>query len=113
MGNWEEQGLDGDETLTKMLNLLCDDYHNVAMGDHASSGATSDPSFWLIHGTVERWLQLIRLNDYFDNEDWETPVFDSNIHPYSDSCEGHHRQTHWSSELSMETISQTASITTI
>jgi hypothetical protein len=89
--NWEEQGLDGDETLTKMLNLLCDDYHNVAMGDHASSGATSDPSFWLIHGTVERWLQLIRLNDYFDNEDWETPVFDSNIHPYSDSCEGHHK----------------------
>jgi hypothetical protein len=90
MTNWEASGLDGEETLTKMLGLLCDDYHNVVMGDHASSGSTSDPSFWLIHGTVERWLQLIRMNDYFEREDWDTPVFDSNIHPFTTSCEGHH-----------------------
>ena len=82
MKSFEEQGLDGEETLKKMLNLLCDDYHNVVMGDHASSGSTSDPSFWLIHGSVERWLQLIRLNDYFEREDWDMPVFDSNILPF-------------------------------
>ena len=90
MKSFEEQGLDGEETLKKMLNLLCDDYHNVVMGDHASSGSTSDPSFWLIHGSVERWLQLIRLNDYFEREDWDMPVFDSNIHPFTDTCQGHH-----------------------
>ena len=81
----------GNETLFQMLELMCD-YHGVTMGDHASSGATSDPSFWVIHGTVERWLQLIRMQDGFtDGEDWGRPVFDSNIHPFTESCSGHHQ----------------------
>lgn len=89
MTSWSNQGLDADETLRKMLDLLCNEYHNVVMGDHASSGSTSDPSFWLIHGTVERWLQLIRIYDYFEREDWDTPVFTSNFHPMSTTCSGH------------------------
>jgi len=75
-----------------MVSLMCS-YRadgGVHMGDHASSGAASDPSFWIIHGAVERWLQLIRLQDRFTNEDWSVPVFQSNIHPFSDDCSGHH-----------------------
>jgi hypothetical protein len=80
----------GNKTMHQMFELMCS-YHGVAMGDHASSGATSDPSFWVIHGTVERWLQLIRMQDGFTTEDWSVPVFTSNIHPYQDSCSGHHQ----------------------
>lgn len=84
-------GQSGNETMTQMLELMCD-YHGVVMGDHASSGATSDPSFWVIHGTVERWLQLIRMQDGFTlGEDWGRAVFDSNIHPYTDTCTGHYQ----------------------
>lgn len=62
------------------------------MGDHASSAATSDPSFWSIHPTVERWLQLLRLEDWFTSESWSPELFLSNVHPNldSDHCVGHH-----------------------
>jgi hypothetical protein len=61
----------------------------LVMGDHASAGAAVDPSFWVIHGTVERWLQVVRLGKRFSSEDWKTPVFASNVHPFQDSCSGH------------------------
>ena len=95
---WSSQGMDGDATLEKMLDLMCGfgksgdgnkGSGGISMGDHASSGAASDPSFWILHGAVERWLALMRMQDRFESEDWDTPVFDSNVHPYLESCVGH------------------------
>ena len=31
MTSWSNQGLDADETLRKMLDLLCNEYHNVVI----------------------------------------------------------------------------------
>jgi hypothetical protein len=90
MKEWEEWGLDGKDTLEKMLNLLCDDYHNIVHGDHASSASASDPSFWFIHGPIERWLQAMLMNDYFTDESWVPAVFTNNIHPFTETCFGHH-----------------------
>jgi hypothetical protein len=50
----------------------------------------SDPSFWVIHGTVERMLQLMRIESRFTSEEWTNEVFDSNIHPYTTTCSGHY-----------------------
>ena len=99
---WASQGVtpvggdgtvDGNATLYSMLELMCgySEDGGVVMGDHASSGAASDPSFWLLHGAVERWLQLMRMQDRFSSEDWSTPVFTSNVHPFTDTCSGHHQ----------------------
>ena len=46
-----------DETLTKVLRVLEDP--GVA-GDMFSSAASYDPSFWVVHGTLERILSLKR-----------------------------------------------------
>jgi len=77
-------------TVYKLLKMMCE--MGPVMGDHASSGAASDPSFWVIHGTVERWLDLLIIEDRFEEQMWHTPentVFDSNIHPFTAGCRGH------------------------
>jgi hypothetical protein len=90
---WNDaNGEGGDGMLKSMLDLMCNVFPEdggVVMGDHASSAASSDPSFWVIHGTVERWLQLMRIQSRFTSESWDTEVFDSNVHPDSDTCAGH------------------------
>ena len=90
LDEYESLGLREKETLVKMLDLLCDDYHNLAAGDHASSASASDPSFFFIHGPMERWLQMILIHDYFTDESWARAVFRDNVHPFSTSCYGHH-----------------------
>merc|ERR1719230_682914 len=77
----------GESGTMELLELMCSE--NPAQGDHATAGSGNDPSFWPVHGTVERWLQLMRLEDRFTSEDWDTPVFNSNIHPTVETCEGH------------------------
>jgi hypothetical protein len=56
-----------NETLFNLLDLMCEYKRDggVVMGDHASSGAASDPSFWILHGAVERWMQLVRMQVCF------------------------------------------------
>jgi hypothetical protein len=46
----------GNESAFGLLELLCTS--NVMLGDHASSASGADPSFWALHGTVERYLQV-------------------------------------------------------
>lgn len=84
--------VDGNATLALLVDLMCSFSKSggIVMGDHASSGAASDPSFWVLHGAVERWLQLMRIQGRLTDESWDVPVFNSNIHPSSDSCSGHH-----------------------
>jgi len=80
-----------NETLFNLVDLMCgyQEDGGVVMGDHASSGAASDPSFWILHGAVERWLQLVRMQDRLVSEDWDEEVFRSNVHPFQDDCSGH------------------------
>ncbi len=82
-----------NETIRSMLDLMCSyrEDGGIVLGEHATSAAASDPSFWLIHGAVERWLQLIRIQGLFVNEDWTTTVFESNVHPFTESCSGHNK----------------------
>jgi hypothetical protein len=89
----DENGNGGDGMVKGMLDLMCNVFPKdggVVMGDHASSAASSDPSFWVLHGTVERYLQLMRIESRLTSEEWENDgVFASNIHPNSESCTGH------------------------
>ena len=46
-----------------------------------------------MHSTVERYSQIIRLNKAFDDESWpddDSCLFDTNIHPFTDTCTGHY-----------------------
>ena len=83
----DQLSMEGTNGTYNLLKLLCET--NVVQGDHATAGSASDPTFWPVHGTVERWLQLLRLEDRFTNDDWTTPLFTSNIHPTTDHCYGH------------------------
>ena len=46
----------GNESAFGLLEWLCTS--NVMLGDHATSASGADPSFWALHGTVERYLQV-------------------------------------------------------
>mmetsp|Transcript_6478 Transcript_6478/g.7865 ORF Transcript_6478/g.7865 Transcript_6478/m.7865 type:complete len:695 (-) Transcript_6478:164-2248(-) len=91
--SWNDaDGNGGDGMMRGMLDLMCNVFPQdggVVMGDHASSAAASDPSFWVMHGTVERYLQLMRIQSRFTSESWDSAVFASNVHPNSATCIGH------------------------
>ena len=80
----------GNESTYGFVKILCS--AGVALGDHATSSSGSDPSFWALHGTVERYLQVLRLGDDFVDGNWthENALYSSNIHPHSDGCWGHY-----------------------
>ena len=80
-----------DATLTTVLDYMCS--NSIVVGDHGSSSSANDPSFWSVHSTVERYSQIIRLNKAFDDESWpddDSCLFDTNIHPFTDTCTGHY-----------------------
>jgi hypothetical protein len=80
-----------DEELQKLVSYYCEG--GVVFGDHATASAAVDPSFYSIHGTVERYLQLLRLAEKFDDETWpsrEDSLFNTQVHPYSKYCTGHY-----------------------
>ena len=79
----------GNETAFGLLELLCN--QNILLGDHATSASGADPSFWALHGTVERYLQVLRLQGGF-SESWtdDEALFSSNQHPSSAHCRGHY-----------------------
>jgi hypothetical protein len=81
----------GDTGIMTLLNYMCKG--GVVFGDHGSASAANDPSFYSIHGTVERYLQLQRLKGRFLKAPWperESCVFTDNVHPYTDRCAGHY-----------------------
>uniref|UniRef100_A0A7S2HGD6 Tyrosinase copper-binding domain-containing protein n=1 Tax=Octactis speculum TaxID=3111310 RepID=A0A7S2HGD6_9STRA len=80
----------GNETTMDLIEMMCE--MGTVMGDHATSGSSSDPSFWVIHGTVERWLDLLIIEDRFESQSWTADgdvLFSTNIHPYTSVCKGH------------------------
>jgi len=82
----------GNESTYKFIKIFCST--NVALGDHGTSSSGSDPSFWVLHSTVERYLQVLKLGDNFVDGNWthENAVFSSNKHPNSEGCWGHYAE---------------------
>jgi hypothetical protein len=81
-----------DKQLQTLVNYYCTG--GIVLGDHASASAASDPSFFSIHGTLERYLQLLRLTEKFTDETWpprEECLFSTSVHAFSDTCSGHYK----------------------
>jgi hypothetical protein len=80
-----------DEQLQKLVAYYCSG--GVVFGDHAAAAAGADPSFYSMHGTLERYLQLVRLSEKFTDESWpdrHSCLFGTQVHPYSEYCVGHY-----------------------
>jgi len=96
LDSWEAKfstlHLNGTQMLKEMLDLMCEysKAGGMLQGDSGTSGSASDPFFWIIHGSTERLTQLMRLQDRVDSVSWSPFLFDSNIHPFTTSCSGHH-----------------------
>jgi len=60
--------------------------HKVFVGDHLESASPADPSFWPIHGTQERLLQLKYISGGFDDFDWPTKASTKDYVCNHDSC---------------------------
>ena len=80
----------GNETIYEQVRMMCE--MSPTMGDHATSSSANDPSFWVVHGTVERYLDLMLIEDRFESEEWPSDgkeTFPLNIHPFAETCSGH------------------------
>lgn len=54
-------------------DFICDgNGYKIFVGDHLESASTADPSFWPIHPTQERLLQLKYMVGGFTNSSWPT-----------------------------------------
>jgi len=54
-----ESAANSDETWNTMRDFVCyGDAWKVFVGDHLESASTADPSFWPVHPTLERLVQL-------------------------------------------------------
>ena len=78
--------------------------HKIFSGDHLESASPADPSFWVIHPTLERLTHAKLMAGGFANEEWATdPINDKvcdkaecyeesfgNKDYYDDCCYGHY-----------------------
>jgi hypothetical protein len=68
-------GADTDKENTRdvWLAFICGgDGGKIFVGDHLESSSAEDPSFWVIHPTLERLLHAKLLAGGFETEDWTT-----------------------------------------
>jgi Common central domain of tyrosinase len=73
-----------DEGWVAWKDFICTgDGYKVFGGDHLESASPADPSFWPIHPTLERLLQVKYMAGGFDTNDWPTD-------PVSSYVCGHH-----------------------
>jgi len=54
------------------VNFICDggDGGKIYPGDHLESASPADPSFWVIHPTLERLLHFKMMNGGFEADSW-------------------------------------------
>jgi len=95
------------EGWTKWREFICSgNGFKIFTGDHLESASPADPSFWPIHPTTERLLQLKLATGGFDAYEWPTnapaggdwvcnhntcyPTEDSDKGFYSSCCYGHY-----------------------
>lgn len=73
-----EYGVMPDEGWTAWKEFICGGEGSLSFGgDHLESASPADPSFWPIHPTLERLLQVKYMSGGFDTDEWPTdPVND-------------------------------------
>ncbi len=95
---------DNAATWKAWRDWLCEgDAYRVFVGDHLESASPSDPSFWPIHGTLERLYQLKLMVGGFDDTTWPTegddvcdkyycyePDISTEKGNYTNCCYGHY-----------------------
>jgi len=61
------------EGWTAWRDFICSgNGYKVFGGDHLESASPADPSFWPIHPTLERLLQVKYMTGSFDTDEWPT-----------------------------------------
>jgi len=88
---YEFTGSFSDENLFKLVDYFCTG--QAAFGDHATSSAAADPSFFPVHGTVERYMDMMRLSGALTVGSWparDQCLFSTNVHPFKVKCAGHY-----------------------
>lgn len=85
-------------------DFLCKSGSRIFTGDHLESASPSDPTFWVIHPTLERLLHAKFMTGGFDDETWSNNPKQSYVCNkakcykdttgmkdfYSDCCYGHY-----------------------
>ena len=67
--------ISGDDSVNKTIDFLCDgDGYKIFVGDHLESSSPADPSFWPIHGTVEKLIHLKFMSGILVDDDFEWPT---------------------------------------
>ena len=68
------------ELISLFKTFICDGaISKMYAGDHYESSAVSDPSFWVIHPTIERLTHAKFMSGGFDDETWATSTEDDFI----------------------------------
>ena len=72
-----EEAADNDETWNTMRDFVCyGDAYKVFVGDHLESASTADPSFWPVHPTLERLVQLKYMTGVASAFSWPSTSMD-------------------------------------
>lgn len=84
-----------DAQLLELVSYLCEG--NMVFGDHGTSSAAADPSFFPMHGAIERYLDLMRIKGRIVVEAGSSAwperdhcLFATNMHPFTAECAGHY-----------------------
>lgn len=66
-------------------NFICDGGNGGKMypGDHLESASPSDPSFWVIHPTLDRLLHYKLMNGGFESETWRSDSVNDYVCAYA------------------------------
>lgn len=100
----DEMDSSKDGIVSAIQSFLCEgDGYKIYPGDHIESASPADPSFWVIHPTLERLLHARLMVGGFDDESWSSDAKndyvcsgnlckkddDSAIDYYDTCCDGH------------------------
>jgi len=66
-----------DDGWDAWVDFVCTDGASIFAGDHLESASPADPSFWVIHPTLERLLHAKLLAGGFADETWATEAIDA------------------------------------
>ena len=91
----DESAVSDENTWTTMRDFVCyGDAYKIFVGDHLESASTADPSFWPIHPTLERLVQLKFMTGIASGFTWPTSAIDVCDLPscYEDGVKNYHAQ---------------------
>ena len=102
----DDTGTLTDEQLEEWRDFVCEgDAWKVFSGDHLESASPADPSFWPVHGTLERLLQVKFMAGGFPTSTWPSdatagyvcdknscyePSYGDGYDYYDECCQGHY-----------------------